>query len=106
MEDEIREVILETIESSLNAQLRAVRRLRSPAEDPSPEKRTLQIDMVYDVLKSSGKPLHISEIISRVRDRFGAELNRESIVSSLSKKISRRDRFDRTDRNTFALREV
>ncbi len=106
MGDEIREVILETIESSLDAQLRAVRRLRSPEEEPSSEKRMYQIDMVHDVLKSSGEPLHISEIISRVQARFGVELNRESIVSSLSKKVARGDRFARTNKNTFGLREV
>ena len=106
MGDEIREVILDTIESSLEAQLRAVRRLRSPEAEPRREKRTSQLDMVHDILSSSGKPLHITAIISRVQTRFGAELNRESIVSSLSKKVARGDRFARTGKNTFALLEV
>jgi hypothetical protein len=30
--------------------------------------------------------------------------DRESLVSSLTKKVARQDRFLRTDKNTFALR--
>ena len=105
MGDEIREVILETIESSLEAQLRAVRRLRSPAEDPSPEKRTSQIDMVYDVLERAGVELHINDILTRVEHVHGVRLERESIVSALTKKVHRHDRFVRTGRNTFSIRK-
>jgi hypothetical protein len=32
-------------------------------------------------------------------------VDRDSLVSSLAKKISRGDRFIRTERNTFALRK-
>jgi hypothetical protein len=31
-------------------------------------------------------------------------VDRESLVSSLTKKVARQDRFLRTDKNTFALR--
>ena len=37
--------------------------------------------------------------------RFGFRIDRESLVSSLSKKVVRRDRFFRTDKNTFGLLE-
>ena len=59
---------------------------------------------VHDVLKRAGKPLHVSEIIERVRKLHGLELERESIVSTLTKKVNRGTRFVRTDKNVFALK--
>jgi hypothetical protein len=63
------------------------------------------IDMVYDVLQDSSEPLHVSTIIERIQQRFGADVNRESLVSSLTKKVARQDRFRRVAKNTFALIE-
>jgi DNA-directed RNA polymerase delta subunit len=60
--------------------------------------------MAYDVLKKAGAPLHISELLARIQASFGLPVDRESLVSSLSKKVARRDRFLRTGKNTFALR--
>ncbi len=62
------------------------------------------LDMAYDVLRDRPEqPLHVSVIIERVKERFGADLDRESLVSSLSKKVARKDRFVRPDRNTFSI---
>ena len=104
--EEVRDVMLEAMEASLEAQLRAVRRLRSGPEQErqSSEKSMSQVDMAYDILKKARKPLHISEIIERVEKQYGVELDRESIVSALTKKVSRGDRFIRSDRNTFSLK--
>jgi hypothetical protein len=60
--------------------------------------------MVHDVLRRAGKPLHISEILERVEKLHGRRLDRESVVSSLVKKIARGDRFVRTDKNVFSLK--
>jgi len=59
---------------------------------------------VQDVLRRAGKPLHISEILDRVEKLHGRRLDRESVVSSLVKKIARGERFMRTDKNVFALK--
>jgi hypothetical protein len=108
MDDEIRNLILDVTEASLEAQLRAVRRLRgsgSPTK-AEPKKSMSNLDMVYDVLRDSHEnALHVSAIIERVKDRFGVDLDRESLVSSLSKKVARKDRFTRTGRNVFAAIE-
>jgi hypothetical protein len=104
--EEVKEVFLETMASSLEAQLRAVRRLRARGKPEKPRiRRKSQVDMVYDILLEAGRPLHVTEIIKRVEKLHGVRLDRESIVSALSKKVSRKERFVRTDRNTFALRE-
>jgi hypothetical protein len=42
-------------------------------------------------------------IIARIEQAFAVSVDRESLVSALSKKVARRDRFARTEKNTFAL---
>ena len=107
MNDDLKESILSIFEASLEAQLRAVRRLRHA--DPTPARPSLrkglsQVDMAYDVLKKARSPLHVSQLLDRIHSSFGVSVDRESLVSSLTKKVARQDRFLRTDKNTFALR--
>lgn len=106
MDEDIRNLILDVTEASLEAQLRAVRRLRATETErsPAPRKSMSNLDMAQDVLRANqGSPLHISAIIEQIREHFGVEVDRESLVSSLTKKVARRDRFVRTGRNTFGL---
>jgi hypothetical protein len=103
--DEIEAAVLRVFEVSLEAQLKAVRRLRSGTPEEKPKKRGMsQIDLVHDILQRAPGPLHVSEIIDRVQDLHGRRLERESIVSALVKKVNRGDRFVRTDRNVFGLK--
>ena len=107
MNDDPRDIILSTFEASLEAQLRAVRRLRQGQPEGAaarPKKGLSQVDMAYDILKRAHTPLHISELLARIHSTFHLTVDRESLVSSLSKKIARGDRFIRTQKNTFALR--
>jgi hypothetical protein len=107
MNDDLKDLFLGTFEASLEAQLRAVRRLRQQKSDPQrarPKKGLSQVDMAFDVLKTARAPLHVSELLTRIENRFGQPVDRESLVSSLTKKVARGDRFLRTDKNTFALR--
>lgn len=107
MNDETKDLILGVFEASLEAQLRAVRRLRqgepSPAE-PRHSKGLSQVDMAFDILRKARSPLHISEILDRIQAQFGVTIDRESLVSSLTKKVARGDRFLRPEKNTFSLR--
>jgi hypothetical protein len=113
--DSIREIILETIEACLGAQLRAVRKLRgasstdsSPGAAPAGAKNIKgmsQLNMAFDILKETGQPLHISQLLKRIHDRFGQQVDRESLVSALTKRVQRADRFVRTEKNTFGLRQ-
>jgi len=106
MTDETKDLILSVFEASLEAQLRAVRRLRQ-GEPPSSEPRRKglsQVDMAFDILKKARSPLHVSEILERIQRHFGVAVDRESLVSSLTKKVARSDRFLRPEKNTFALR--
>jgi len=60
--------------------------------------------MAYDILKKARAPLHVSELLARIHSTFHVTVDRESLVSSLTKKVARGDRFLRTDKNTFGLR--
>jgi len=107
MADDLKDTILSTIEASLDAQLRAVRRLRKgePAGNKASRKSRLsQVDMAYDVLKKARAPLHVSDLLNRIQSSFGVRVDRESLVSSLAKKIASGKRFMRTEPNTFGLR--
>jgi hypothetical protein len=104
--EEIRDVFLDVTAESLEAQLKAVRRLqgRIPPEQPQ-KKHVSQIDMVYDVLQRAGRELHVKEIIARVELIHGIRLNRDSIVSALTKKVHSHDRFVQTGKSTFSIRK-
>lgn len=107
MNDDFNDLILSIFEASLEAQLRAVRRLRhgdAATAEPRPRKSMSQVDMAFDILKKARSPLHVSEILERIRAQFGVTVDRESLVSSLSKKVARGDRFLRPEKNTFTLR--
>jgi hypothetical protein len=105
-DDPVQRAVLNAFEVALDAQLRAIRRLKSPEAEQKPQgKRSMsQVDMAYNILRTAGKPLHITDILDRIEKTFGQRLDRESIVSSLVKKVQRQDRFVRTDRNVFALK--
>ena len=110
----IRDTILETFEECLEVQLRAVRGLRRAGPQSAKAARQAkgvkesrsQVDMAYDILKEAARPLHISEILSQIKTRFGRQVDRESLVSALTKRVARADRFMRTGKNTFALRKA
>jgi len=107
MNDESRDLILSVFEASLDAQLRAVRRLRhgeGPGAEPRRRQGLSQVDMAFDILKKTRSPLHVSVILDRIQTHFGVTVDRESLVSSLTKKVARGDRFLRPEKNTFSLR--
>ena len=107
MSDDLKDSILSVFEASLDAQLRAVRRLRGGSPTPAPTGRRAslsQVDMAFDILRRAHTPLHISELLTRIHSTFHVSVDRESLVSSLTKKVARGDRFLRTGKNTFALR--
>jgi hypothetical protein len=107
LNDPVQKAVLNAFEVALDAQLRAIRRLKNPESEKRlrGQKSMSQVDMVYDILRAAGKPLHITEVLERVEKSFGQRLDRESVVSSLVKKVRRQDRFVRTDRNVFGLRQ-
>lgn len=107
----LEDTILKTIETSLMAQLKAVKELRKAdntqeAKRPGrpPVQGKSQTDLALEILISEGRALHVDEIVKEVRRRYGRELIRDSLVSAITKKIANAQAFERTDRNTFKAR--
>jgi hypothetical protein len=114
MPDPIPDSLLSLAELLLDAQIKAIRKIRqspssagvagssAPRRRGAPRKGNSQLDVVFNLLKTAGGPLHISEIVARGA-AAGFALDRDSVVSALTKRIQHSDRFRRTAPNTFAL---
>ena len=114
MPDPIPDSLLSLAELLLEAQIKAIRKVRQSSVSPSvtgcapprrrgaPRSGNSQLDVVYNILKPANEPLHISEIVARAA-AAGFALDRDSVVSALTKRIQHSDRFRRTAPNTFAL---
>ena len=98
--------LIEVLESSALAQLRALRSLRRAAQRPaapSGTKRKSNMDIVYDILLAAKGPLHITDILQRAQKQYHRPLRRESLVSALTKKVLDQNTYCRTAPNTFDL---
>lgn len=90
--DKIQQIILNTIETSLELQLRAVRRMKGEdEEEPVLRRRTGKrnqsiVDLSVKILTDSDKPLHVSEICQILLKQYGRVTDRDSLSSALGKK--------------------
>lgn len=96
-------------EALLAEQLRVVRRYLKKEKgvkktQPPGIKSKSKISIVEDILREASVPLHVTEIIKRAKDDYQTIIDRESIVSAITKKVNKGDTFIRVDRNTFALK--
>ena len=107
---EIRALFIQTQIRCLEAQLRALRSLdttSTSADSPRrgrPPSGKSQVDVVFDILRNSDSPLHIDDIL-RAAARKHKTLDRESVVSAITKYVNKQQRFVRTAPNTFAIRK-
>lgn len=93
-------------ESLLKSQLKIIRQFLRQGEEPKFKPRgkgRSQMSVIYDILSSAQQPLHITEIIARAQNDFNVHLERESIVSALTKKVRSGRMFKRVAPNTFAV---
>ena len=88
----------------LDSQIKIIRELQQQFS-PAKVKRKTQVEMVFDILDDADSSLHIKEIISLVKKKYDVELDRETIVSSIAKKIARGILFKRVAPNTYDLIE-
>jgi len=98
-------------EELLKAQLGIIRNyLKSvgPRENErwvSQEQRKSQMSIIIDILSSRETPMHVSEIISQAKEQYGITMDRESMVSALTKKVKKGVTFVRTGPNIFGLKD-
>ena len=98
-------------ESLLSEQLRIIRRFLGKEKGAnqvqlSEGKSKSKISIVEDILKKASQPLHVTEIIEIAERDYQTIIERESIVSAITKKINKGDTFVRTGGNTFTLKEM
>jgi hypothetical protein len=99
-------------EELLKAQIGVIRNYLRGAEPGERERKTSHvkgmshINIITDVLSTEGSPLHVSEIIRLANERYGVTLDRESVVSALTKKVKKGVTFIRTGPNIFGLKET
>jgi hypothetical protein len=107
MTTKISEELLNLHESLLRAQLNVIRQYRKESglenNDEPADKGMSQMDVVYDILSETNKPMHVDDIIDIAEKRFDKKFDKESIVSAITKRVSRQDRFIKTAPNTFFL---
>jgi len=88
----------------LEAQLKAINELLQQFSAVKVKRKT-QTEMVFDILNDVDNSLHIKEIISLVKQKYDVALDRETIVSSIAKKIAKGILFKRVAPNTYDLIE-
>jgi hypothetical protein len=98
-----REDLLDILESTASAQLRALRALRHNPKQKIKRSGRSNMDVVCDVLAAAPGPLHIDQIIESAKQSYGVKLSRESLVSAITKKVLDQNTFCRTAPNTFDL---
>jgi hypothetical protein len=98
--------LLDVLENTTLAQLRALRALRSPEARKRPAAapdRKSNMQIIKEILLAANAPLHIDDIIQRAQRDHHRPLRRESLVSALTKKVLDRNTFCRPEPNTFDL---
>jgi hypothetical protein len=93
-------------ESLLISQLRVVRQFLKEDKEHRFRPRgkgKSQMNVVYDVLLSAQKPLHITEIIEKAKKDFNVALDRDSLVSAITKKVKSGRMFKKVEANTFTV---
>jgi len=94
-------------ESLLHEQLKVIRRFLKKEKEVMGEKQSKgksKTMITKDILDASPTPLHITEIIKKAKSDYQTEIDRESIVSAISKKVQKGEVFIRTAPNTFGLK--
>ena len=84
------------------SKLRVIERFQK-GDKARPKKRTSKIEIARNVLYDAGKPLHVTEIVRLAKQVSNVDLDRDSIVSAILKKVKAGNTFIRTAPNTFAL---
>lgn len=107
--NENRRLILDTMESMLEVQLRSVRRMKKGVVEgdrqnqPSTKNRTSLSDLCIDLLGSEGRPLHVDTLVELLKQRFGRNTDRDSLASALAKKARRNEYLTRVAPGTYTL---
>ena len=105
------QVILETIETLLEIQLKSVQELldRETLRKGHVQRRGRRskslVDLTFNILTEEQRPVHVDELVELLRQRYGRITDRDSLSSALAKKDKQGILVRRVTAATFAVRE-
>jgi hypothetical protein len=109
MDKQQRELILETMETILELELRAVRQALGTDEPQAGaarqrgRKRKSLADLSVELLTDEQRPLHVDELVDLLREHYGRVTDRDSLSSALAKKAKQGVLVRRVSPATFEL---
>jgi hypothetical protein len=109
MKNKQRELILETIETLLELQLRSVRKMLNKEEiavdvvQRRGRKRKSLVDLSVELLTDEKRSVHVDELVELLMDRYGRVTDRDSLSSALAKKAQQGVCVRRVSPATFEL---
>jgi hypothetical protein len=109
MKSQQRELILETMETCLELQLRSVRKMLNKEEiavdvvQRRGRKRKSLVDLSVELLTYEKRSVHVDELVELLMDRFGRVTDRDSLSSALAKKAQQGVFVRRVSPATFEL---
>ena len=109
MKNQQRELILETIETLLELQLRSVRKMLNKEEvkvgvvQRRGRKRKSLVDLSVELLTDKQHPVHVDELVELLMARYGRVTDRDSLSSALAKKAKQGVFVRRVSPATFEL---
>lgn len=112
MADKQRTLILETMETMLEFQLRGLRQALGKEEDiqddasrPRSRKRKSLVVLCIEILTKRKGAVHVDELVEILRDEYGRVTDRDSLSSALAKKSKQGILIRRTAPATFEAQE-
>ncbi len=111
MPDQQKKIILETLETLLELQLRSVRQALGKKERqvdttrPRGRRRKSLVDLSLIILTDEQRPVHVDELVEMLTERYGRVTDRDSLSSALAKKAKRGVLVRRTSPATFEILE-
>jgi len=109
MENQQRKIVLETMETMLELQLRSVRTMLNKEEvtvnvaQRRGRKRKSLVDLSVELLTGEQRPVHVDELLELLMDRYGRVTDRDSLSSALAKKAKQGILVRRVSPATFEL---
>jgi hypothetical protein len=109
MENQQRKLILETMETMLEFQLKSIRKILGKEDDPvnviqrRGRKRKSLFHLSVELLTDTQRPLHVDELVELLMDHYGRVTDRDSLSSALAKKAKQGVLVRRVAPATFEL---
>ena len=109
MDNKQRNLILETMETLLEIQLRSIRKMLNKEEvtvdvmQRRGRKRKSLVDLSVELLTDEQHPVHVDELVELLMNRYGRVTDRDSLSSALAKKANQGMLVRRVSPATFEL---